>query len=65
MSFAITVMAGAFCSFISPISYQTTLMVFIPGEYSFGDFVKAGVRPFLLVGVITTLLTPMFFPFHP
>ncbi len=39
MPFAITIMVGAFCSFISPVSYQTNLMVYRPGEYSFGDFV--------------------------
>lgn len=65
MPFAITVMVGASCSFISPVSYQTNLMVYGPGEYSFGDFVKIGVPLSIVVGVITVLLTPMFFPFHP
>jgi len=65
MPFAITVMVGASCSFISPVSYQTNLMVYGPGEYSFGDFVKIGIPLSVLVGVITVLLTPMFFPFHP
>ena len=32
MPFAITIMAGTFCSFISLVSYQTNLMVFRPGE---------------------------------
>jgi di/tricarboxylate transporter len=65
MPFAITVMVGASCSFISPVSYQTNLMVYGPGEYSFGDFVKIGVPLSIVVGAITVLLTPMFFPFHP
>ncbi|MBW1750539.1 MAG: SLC13 family permease [Deltaproteobacteria bacterium] len=65
MPFAITVMVGASCSFISPVSYQTNLMVYGPGEYSFGDFVKIGVPLSVLVGVITVFLTPIFFPFHP
>ncbi len=65
MPFAITVMVGASCSFISPVSYQTNLMVYGPGEYSFGNFVKIGVPLSLLVGVITILLAPIFFPFHP
>ena len=65
MPFAITVMVGASCSFISPVSYQTNLMVYGPGEYTFGDFVKMGVPLSVVVGVITILLTPMFFPFHP
>jgi len=65
MPFAITVMVGASCSFISPVSYQTNLMVYGPGEYSFGDFVKAGVPLSILVGVITIALTPVIFPFVP
>jgi di/tricarboxylate transporter len=65
MPFAITVMVGASCSFISPVSYQTNLMVYGPGEYSFGDFVKAGVPLSILVGIITIALTPMIFPFIP
>lgn len=65
MPFAITIMVGAFCSFISPVSYQTNLMVYRPGEYSFSDFVKARGRLSLPVGMITILLTLIFFPFHP
>ncbi len=65
MPFAITVMVGASCSFISPVSYQTNLMVYKPGEYTFLDFVKIGVPISILVGVITVFLTPVFFPFHP
>jgi di/tricarboxylate transporter len=65
MPFAVTVMVGASCSFISPVSYQTNLMVYGPGEYSFGDFVKIGVPLSVVVGIITVLLTPLFFPFHP
>ena len=63
MPFAIILMVGASCSFISPMSYQTNLMVYGPGGYSFGDFVKAGVPLSVLVGVITVALTPIFFPF--
>ncbi|MCB2180910.1 MAG: SLC13 family permease [Desulfobulbaceae bacterium] len=63
MPFVITVMVGASCSFISPVSYQTNLMVYGPGEYSFGDFVKIGLPLSLLVGFITIALTPVFFPF--
>jgi len=40
-------------------------MVYGPGEYSFGDFVKAGVPLSILVGIITIALTPIIFPFIP
>jgi di/tricarboxylate transporter len=61
MPFAIVVMVGASCSFISPMGYQTNLMVYGPGGYKFTDFVKMGVPLTIVVGIITLILTPMFF----
>jgi len=65
MPFVITVMVGASCSFISPVSYQTNLMVYGPGNYSFADFAKVGIPLSIVVGVVTVFLTPVFFPFYP
>ena len=65
MPFVITVMVGASCSFISPVSYQTNLMVYGPGNYSFTDFAKVGMPLSIVVGLVTVFLTPVFFPFHP
>jgi Trk K+ transport system NAD-binding subunit len=64
MPFAIVVMVGASCSFISPMGYQTNLMVYGPGGYKFTDFVKMGVPLTIVVGIITIILTPMFFGFQ-
>jgi hypothetical protein len=63
MPFAITVMVGASCSFISPMGYQTNLMVYGPGGYKFTDFVKIGVPMSAVVGIITILLAPLVWPF--
>jgi di/tricarboxylate transporter len=63
MPFAITVMVGASCSFISPMGYQTNLMVYGPGEYKFTDFVKIGIPMTVLVGIITIIFAPMVWPF--
>jgi len=63
MPFAITVMVGASCSFISPMGYQTNLMVYGPGGYKFTDFARMGVPLTLIVGIITVWLTPIVFPF--
>jgi len=63
MPFAVTLMVGASCSFISPMGYQTNLMVYGPGKYSFIDYVRLGVPLTVLVGVITVFLTPVVFPF--
>jgi di/tricarboxylate transporter len=63
MPFAITVMVGASCSFISPMGYQTNLMVYGPGGYKFTDFVKIGIPMTVLVGIITIIPAPMVWPF--
>ena len=63
MPFAITVMVGASCSFISPMGYQTNLMVYGPGGYKFTDFVKIGIPLSVVVGIITIILAPLVWPF--
>ena len=63
MPFAVTLMVGASCSFISPMGYQTNLMVYGPGRYTFIDYVKIGVPLTIVVGIITILLVPVVFPF--
>jgi len=63
MPFAITVMVGASCSFISPMGYQTNLMVYGPGGYKFTDFVKIGTPLSVVVGIVTIILAPLVWPF--
>jgi di/tricarboxylate transporter len=63
MPFAVTLMVGASCSFISPMGYQTNLMVYGPGRYGFGDYVRMGVPLTVVVGIVTLLLAPIVFPF--
>ncbi len=63
MPFAIALMTGTVGAAITPAAYQTNLMVYEPGDYSFMDFVKMGVPLTLLVGAVTLLLTPWIFPF--
>jgi di/tricarboxylate transporter len=64
MPFAITVMVGASCSFISPMGYQTNLMVYGPGDYKFTDYVKIGVPLTIIVGIVTIILVPLVFGFQ-
>ncbi len=63
LPFAIALMTGTVGAAITPAAYQTNLMVYGPGEYSFSDFVKMGIPLTLLVGVMTIWLAPIFFPF--
>lgn len=53
--FILIVAIAASASFITPIGYQTNLMVFGPGGYSFKDFFKVGL-PLSLIYMVTTIL---------
>lgn len=63
LPFVIGVMMGGSACFATPIGYQTNLMVYGPGGYRFGDFLRAGIPLSLLVGCVTVILTPLAFPF--
>jgi di/tricarboxylate transporter len=54
-SMAIVVLIGASCSFLSPIGYQTNLMVYSLGGYRFADFTRLG----LPLTLMTLILTPI------
>ncbi len=62
--FIIGVCIGASACFATPMGYQTNLMVFVPGGYSFRDYMKLGVPLNIFVVIAGTLLIPVFWPFH-
>ncbi len=58
--FAIAVAASA--SFLTPIGYQTNMMVYGPGGYRFTDYAWLGLPLNLLVVALIVLLVPFFWP---
>jgi len=63
LPFAVTVMFAASASFITPLGYQTNLMVFGPGRYKFSDYVKIGLPLSLIAGAVSVTLIPMVWSF--
>jgi di/tricarboxylate transporter len=60
--FAIAVLIGASCSFLTPIGYQTNTMVYGMGGYRFADFSRLGAPLTLLTVVVSLVLIPIVFP---
>ena len=58
-SMAIVVLIGASCSFLSPIGYQTNLMVYSLGGYRFSDFTRVGASLTLVTLIVTPLIVPL------
>jgi di/tricarboxylate transporter len=63
MPFVIILMLGTSYAFINPAGYQTNLMVYTPGGYTFADFARVGIPLTLLVGVVAVFLAPLVFGF--
>jgi di/tricarboxylate transporter len=60
--FVIAVTLGASLSFLTPIGYQTNLMVYGLGGYRFGDFARLGAPINIVVIVLGIVLIPVLFP---
>lgn len=59
--FIVTVILAANCSFVTPIGYQTNLLVMGPGHYRFSDFIRAGLPLLFLLWGVFTLAIPAYY----
>ncbi|WP_460682319.1 SLC13 family permease [Nesterenkonia populi] len=63
MPFVIAIMFAASASFLTPLGYQTNLMVLGPGGYKFTDYLKIGAPMSLLAGTVVVGLVPLVWNF--
>jgi di/tricarboxylate transporter len=61
--FLMTLTCSASLSFLTPIGYQTNMMVYGPGGYRFSDFFKIGFPLNLLLGFLVVGLVPLIWNF--
>jgi di/tricarboxylate transporter len=63
LPYVVAVMVGASAGFITPIGYQTNLMVYGPGGYRWIDYIRFGTPLSIVVGIATVLIVPRVWPF--
>lgn len=61
MPFLLAVIFGANCSFATPMSYQTNLLVMAPGHYQFKDFLRVGTPLIFIIWITFTLFVPWYY----
>ena len=61
-AFVVTVAMAAVVSFLTPIGHHGNLLVYGPGRYRFGDFVKVGTPLTVVAAVVVVMLAPILWP---
>lgn len=63
--FVMGVTVAASTAFALPMGYQTHMMVYGPGGFKFSDFLRVGIPLNFVCWIISCLLIPLIWPFHP
>ncbi len=63
--FVFAICFAASSSFITPVGYQTNLMVYGPGGYKFTDYMKVGFPLGITLWILATIMIPILWPFLP
>lgn len=63
MPFVVAIMFAASASFMTPLSYQTNLMVYGPGGYRFSDYIRIGLPMNIVACITTVVLIPLVWDF--
>lgn len=63
MPFFVTICMAASASFLTPIGYQTNLIVQGIGNYKFSDYIKVGLPLTFIVFIMSVVLIPFIWPF--
>ncbi|MDJ0973727.1 MAG: SLC13 family permease [Planctomycetota bacterium] len=63
--FIFAVALAASCSFLTPVGYQTNLLVYGPGGYRLQDYLRLGAPLSILLWILAIVFLPIVFPFYP
>ena len=62
--FLVAICFGASCSFMTPMGYQTNMMVYGPGQYRLKDFFQMGIPLTIIFWLAAVYWIPKFWPFQ-